>query len=280
MDNVIIHNTSGLELFRAKDLKPLQNDYKRLSLEGFNKLKKSIDEHGFSFSNKVWIDNGIIWIIGGHQRQKVLLKSYKTCTVIDYVATDDGLVEASKTNYNEIMIPCEQVRAKNRREAIELLLLDDSRFGETNKDSKFFMDEDVSAIDFSLMSISGINIDLDSMNMDFMNDVDTKKDTENDSDNDDRLSEEELMVLSESNENTTETANLESSDEANRSMKIADNVKLKHGTRMISLSFKFPEKYFEEVEVGLSKVPIRTIGSPTEQEKRGKRLLRLLGITE
>jgi hypothetical protein len=280
MSNVIIHNTSGLELFKVKDLKPLQNDYKKLSLSGFNKLKKSIDEHGFSFSSKVWIDNGIIWIIGGHQRQKVLLKSYKTCTVVDYIVTEDRLVETSRTNYNEVMIPCEQVRAKNRKEAIELLLLDDSRFGDTNKDAEFFKDHDVSDIDFSAMSIDGIDIDLSEIEVDY--DDDEYEEDDYSGGFSESLSEEEIEKLS-GNKNNNKNENSFTPKDINKpdgDMKLSDVAKLKHGTKMINLSFRFPEEYFEVVEIALAKIPINTIGNPPEQEKRGKRLLRLLGINE
>ena len=99
MDRLIIHNPNDLALVPVSELVPLQGDFKFLTASNFEKLSKSIKDHGFSFSLKCWIDpSGIKYILGGHQRIKVIKKLYKTCTVVDYVQLEEGLKEVNRTN--------------------------------------------------------------------------------------------------------------------------------------------------------------------------------------
>jgi ParB-like nuclease domain len=58
-------------------LQPLQGNLKELSVTNFEKLKKSILKHGISFPFFVWQDNGINYVLDGHQRDRVLRKMQK-----------------------------------------------------------------------------------------------------------------------------------------------------------------------------------------------------------
>jgi hypothetical protein len=261
---LIIHNSNSSELYELKDLHPLQGDYKKLTKVNLLKLTKSFDIHGFSFPVKIWTDEkGIHWIIAGHQRLRVL-KNYKSCIVVNYTNSDEGLIEISRDSYDKIMIPCELVRADNRVEAIKLLLLEDSRFGTTNVDSNFFKDEGLTIADFEDFSIQ--DLDLKELSAD-INDIDL----------DTQLKE---AMNGFSNENTVEE-NEEKSYTADLTKPRAgemlnEEAKMQHAIGVVNLTFTIPQVHAEELETKLSQVPLIITGKEREQNLRGRRLIKLL----
>ena len=128
---ITVHNPSNLPLADYHEFKPLQGDLKTLPDENKKKLKASILKYGFRFPLFVWTDSeGAKWINDGHQREKVL-------------------AELEAEGYEIPPLPYVEVEAKDRREAAELLLLANSRYGEYNPETTFFADFD---IDLSFLS--------------------------------------------------------------------------------------------------------------------------------
>jgi hypothetical protein len=78
------NTTTGIKItctaatsIKLEELTPLQGDLKELTHRNFEKLKKSILKHGISFPFFVWQDNGINYVLDGHQRDRVLRKMQK-----------------------------------------------------------------------------------------------------------------------------------------------------------------------------------------------------------
>ena len=90
-----------------------QGNLKELSKVDFEKLKKSIIQHGFSFPVFVWKN----FIINGHQRITVLKSLLKN----GYVLVDENGKQTTK-------VPVALISAKNRKEAAQKLLLENSGF--------------------------------------------------------------------------------------------------------------------------------------------------------
>lgn len=55
-----------------EELNPFQGNLKTLAKEDSEKLKKEIVETGFAFPMYIWENGGKVFIVGGHQRYKVL----------------------------------------------------------------------------------------------------------------------------------------------------------------------------------------------------------------
>ena len=265
--NLIVHNPDGLDLFPLKSLNPLQRDYKSLSNDGRKKMQKSFEEHGFSFAVKIWIDKkGIAWIIAGHQRTKVV-KSYKTCTVVSYTNTSEGLIEISRDDYEEIMLPCSLVHAENRKEAIQLLLLEDSRFGNSNKDTDLFSVEGISVDDIQGMAIH----DLD-LNDVFSDGIEIK-----DNEIQDMIDSLPALDAEEKPKEQQKEAQKEVIEE--KKTFLPESAQEKYGRKIVNLTFTIPEEYAEKLEANLAQTPLTTFGNERIQNLRGRRLLKLvLGI--
>ena len=268
MEELVIHNPNKLELYSLSDLRPLQGDFKKLSKVNFEKMKNSFINHGFSFPIKIWTDNNSInWIIGGHQRLKVL-QVFKNCTIVDYINTDEGLEEIARTNYSEIKIPCELVQAKDRTEAVKLLLMEDSRFGTTNNSSDFFESEGLEVKDFEDFAIQGldledISMEIDDLNLnEQLNDAMEKFDTK-ESNNDNKAEE----IPKQYTEDMTKPS---------QGQVLSTEAKMQYGTEIVNLTFTIPQEYAEKLENTLAQVPLIITGREREQNLRGRRLLKLL----
>ena len=115
--NIKIHKLSGCEYLDYRQIKPLQNSkddkvpLKDLSKENYNKLKKSLIKHGFTFPGFVWkkSDNEY-YAVDMHQRLRVMNQENMN---------DGG-------NYQ---IPVVFIPAKDEKEAKEKLLLATSQYG-------------------------------------------------------------------------------------------------------------------------------------------------------
>ena len=281
MNRVIIHNTNGLPLVNIKELKALQGDYKFLSKEGFDKLKSSIDRHGFSFLVKVWFDEstGIRYILGGHQRIKVLKAAYKGCTIVDYAMVSEGPIEVGREDSDEIFIPIEVVRAKSREEAIELLLADDSRYGQTNQESVFI--ESLKTMDITLDDIEIHDLDvIIPITDEYLEPIDDLDDDWNEPvyGNNMRKNDDNGQNFSDFDDEM-EGNSEEKDDKKKVSMSkndIINGLASAEIPETLSLTFVIPREMGRRVEAELNKIPITVSGLEKEQYKRGKRLIKLL----
>ena len=101
-------------------LENFQGELKRLNEKDYKKLRKAIEEHGFSFPVFVWRDKkkGKNFIIDGHQRLLALSKMLK---------------EGYFIKGNEV--PIDWIEAKNRKEAKQKLLMAVSQYGKYSVES-------------------------------------------------------------------------------------------------------------------------------------------------
>ena len=106
-----------------KDLHPLQGNLKKLPEKKYRKLRKTLLKHGFSFPFFVWRNKNKLWILDGHQRDKVLRRM-------------------QKSGYEIPSLPIDFIEAKDEKEAKEKILLVASQYGEMDADSlsQFFED--------------------------------------------------------------------------------------------------------------------------------------------
>lgn len=88
-----------------------QGNLKDLSVERYDKLKKQILKHGFSFMPHVWANEKKLYILDGHQRKRTLTKM-----------REEG--------YKIPKIPVAPVMAPSFKEAKEIVLSGTSQFGE------------------------------------------------------------------------------------------------------------------------------------------------------
>lgn len=66
-------NPNKLPTAPISELQATQGDLKFLSKENYDKLKSTIEKHGFDMPVTVWIDSqGDKWLLDGHQRKHVL----------------------------------------------------------------------------------------------------------------------------------------------------------------------------------------------------------------
>lgn len=106
----------GAGLAALEELHPLQGNLKSLSAENYQKLKKAILKHGFSFPFFVWKNTGKLFTLDGHQRDRVL-RGMK----------DEG--------FKVPRLPVDYIEAKNEKEAKEKILLLSSQYGEMTTES-------------------------------------------------------------------------------------------------------------------------------------------------
>ena len=68
-----VHNPNNLPTIPIADLLATQGDLKDLTEANYKKLKNTIERRGFSYPVYAWEnDNGILHLLDGHQRQRVL----------------------------------------------------------------------------------------------------------------------------------------------------------------------------------------------------------------
>lgn len=115
-----LHNPKRLPTIEYKKLKPLQDDLKDLPEENCVKLYNSLKRYGFRMPVFVWRDDtGEFWIMDAHQRQKVLRRM-------------------EERGWSIPRIPYVEIYARDRKEAAEMLLQINSRYGVYNPDTTFF----------------------------------------------------------------------------------------------------------------------------------------------
>jgi len=97
---------------------PMQGNLKEISPENLKKLKNQIIKHGFSAPFFVWINEGALNILDGHQRLRAL-----ESLVIDGYAMPE--------------LPYVEIEAKTAKVAAEKLLSFVSQYGKTTMDGLF-----------------------------------------------------------------------------------------------------------------------------------------------
>src|SRR5262249_44013865 len=114
------------------DLQPLQGNLKELSVANFEKLKRSILEHGLSFPFFVWWHDGHNFVLDGHQRDRVLRMM-------------------QEQGYQVPPLPCALIEAKDKKEAAEKILLISSQYGKMSEESlnEFLAENDLSFLELA-----------------------------------------------------------------------------------------------------------------------------------
>lgn len=101
-----IKNPNDLPTVSIKELIPTQGELKDLTEANYNKLKLSLEKHGFIFPISIWQDGDKNYLIDGHQRQRVIVKEY-----------------------GDVEVPIIKIPAKDITEAAEILLKVTSQYG-------------------------------------------------------------------------------------------------------------------------------------------------------
>lgn len=126
------------------ELIPMQGELKTLSEEDFNKGTNSMVKYGFSFPFFVWVKNGEMRCLDGHQRDRILKKH-----------REEGKKLPAK-------FPAVGIEAKDEKEAKEKILLLSSQYGRYTADSVYEFIE-TSELDFGelkdLMALPALNMD-------------------------------------------------------------------------------------------------------------------------
>lgn len=149
MDNIkeIKINCDAKNYANLDDFNELQGNLKDLTELNFNKLKLSILKYGFIAPLFAYKDNkGKLWIMDAHQRVRVL----------KHLRDVDG--------YLVPKLPYNLIQAKDKRQAKEMLLAINSRYGKMTVDGLYeFINEPKFEIDFenikTLLDFSDINLD-------------------------------------------------------------------------------------------------------------------------
>lgn len=115
-ENQVRISCSGAATVDLADLLPLQGDLKSLSKENNKKLRWSILKYGISFPFFAWKTKDGLFILDGHQRDRVLREM-----------RDDG--------YMVPPLPVDFIEAKNKKEAKEKILLLSSRYGKMTEET-------------------------------------------------------------------------------------------------------------------------------------------------
>lgn len=141
-DKTIHIKCEAKEYIQLDDLIPLQGDLKSITKEDFDKLKKSLISDGIPLGFHVWHDKDKVYIADGHHRRLALL-----------ALRDEG--------YHIPALPCNPVKANNKKEAAKIVLISNSRYARMSQESiSDFM------IDFELDLSDLDNIDIPELNMD------------------------------------------------------------------------------------------------------------------
>lgn len=134
------------ELVNWRDLTWLQTDsFKKLSPESLNKLKTSLSKNGFIQPFNVWYDaeTRTQYILDGHHRRLAMTE-----------------LEESGERIFPDELPANFINCKNRKEAVEFLLLYSSQYAVATKDGLIQM------LELEEISISDISEEIDIQGLD------------------------------------------------------------------------------------------------------------------
>lgn len=107
-----VHNPHNLPTIDYRKLKPLQGNLKDLTKDNYAKLKKSLDTDGFIVPFFVWRNDGVAYLLDGHQRHRVL----------------------SSEQYEPHELPYVEIEAEDKKDAKKKLLRISSQYGTTTQE--------------------------------------------------------------------------------------------------------------------------------------------------
>ena len=148
---IIAHNQDNLPTAKYTDFIDLQGDLKTLPKENQEKLKNSIINYGIRFPAFIWQSEGKKYIVDAHQRKKVF-------------------VILEKEGWTIPEVPYTNIFAKNKKEAAELLLQANSRYGVYNPETTFFEDFDIDLSFINDIEIPELDVKLDELESEIMED--------------------------------------------------------------------------------------------------------------
>jgi hypothetical protein len=140
---------TGSRLVEWRKLKEFQGDLKELSKDSYCKLQASIKKHGFAAPVFVW--EGHDYILDGHQRLRALAG-----------LVDDGLDVDDK-------VPVVDIKAKNKKEAKELVLSYNSQYGHITEEGLYEFVQDLNWDELT-KTIDIPNIDLEQFTAGYLKD--------------------------------------------------------------------------------------------------------------
>src|SRR5262249_47753968 len=135
----------GAATAKLEDLVPLQGALKKLEVDKYKKLKRSLLKHGFSFPFFAWKNQNKLFILDGHQR-------------------DLALKRLQAQGYPIPPLPLAFIQAKTEKEAREKILLLSSQYGEMTDESLLaYLNESDIDIDDLLDTVVLPKIDLEKL---------------------------------------------------------------------------------------------------------------------
>lgn len=141
---IIVHNPDNLPTAKYTDFIDLQGDLKSLPKENQEQLKNSITNYGIRFPAFIWQSEGKKYIVDAHQRKKVFA-----------ILEEEGWAIPE--------VPYTNIYAKNKKEAAELLLQANSRYGIYNPETTFFEDFEINLDFINDIEIPELDIKLDEL---------------------------------------------------------------------------------------------------------------------
>lgn len=144
---------SGAGLLPIEQLKEFQGELKSLSEKAFNQLKNEILETGFAFPIHVWRNTaGVNFIIGGHQRHRVLLK-------------------LKEEGYAITEVPVVYIEADTVEEAKRRVLQDVAQYGQIEGQGLYqFLSDAAMPVEELLKDFKLPDINIDSFKIEFFDD--------------------------------------------------------------------------------------------------------------
>lgn len=111
-----VDNPNGLPTINYYELEDLQGDLKTITNEELGKLKASIIKHGIFLPKLVWYNQSKYWTLDGHQTKKAL--------------------KSLSDDYDIPKIPIVKIKATSKKNAIEKILIINSRYGKINRQTE------------------------------------------------------------------------------------------------------------------------------------------------
>ena len=111
-----VDNPNGLPTINYYELEDLQGDLKTITNEELGKLKASILKHGIFLPKLVWYNQSKYWTLDGHQTKKAL--------------------KSLSAGYDIPEIPIVKIKATSKKNAIEKILIINSRYGKINRQTE------------------------------------------------------------------------------------------------------------------------------------------------
>ena len=148
IDKVIEIKCGGEVFLDFEELKYFQGELKFITNDDFNSLKESLIKNGLPLSFHIWVDkDGKNWILDGHHR------------FLAFGALKDE-------GYLIPKVPCNIVKAKNKKEAAKILLISNSKYAKMTNDKLLGFMSDFSIEIPDLKDLILPDIDLEKINFD------------------------------------------------------------------------------------------------------------------